>query len=145
MWTREEAIGDVLRGRMTVAGPVTADALAESFGCSTADIDAALLGLEADGVVLRGRFTRGATALEWCDRVLLARIHRYTVTRLRAEIEPVSAADFMRFLFHWQHVARTSRLKGLDGLREAVTALDGFELSAAAWERSVLPVPRRRL
>ena len=68
----------------------------------------ALLALEGEGVVLRGRFTPGAdgaaSALEWCDRALLARIHRYTLNRLRAEIEPVSPADFMRFLFTWQHV-----------------------------------------
>ncbi len=90
-------------------------------------------------MVLRGRFTPGETALEWCDRTLLARIHRYTLNRLRAEIEPVSPADFMRFLFRWQHVEKSSRLTGLDGLREVVAALDGYELAAAAWERAVLP------
>jgi ATP-dependent Lhr-like helicase len=75
---------------------------------------------------------------EWCDRALLARIHRYTVRRLRAEIEPVSPADFMRFLFKWQHVDMPDRLAGIDGLREVVAMLDGFELAAGAWERSVL-------
>jgi ATP-dependent Lhr-like helicase len=77
--------------------------------------------------------------VEWCDRTLLARIHRYTLNRLRAEIEPVSAADYMRFLFSWQHVEASARLTGVDGLREAIAALDGFELGAAAWERAVLP------
>ena len=76
--------------------------------------------------------------IEWCDRALLARIHRYTVHRLRAEIEPVSPADFMRFLFKWQHVDAPDRLAGIDGLREVVAMLDGFELAAGAWERSVL-------
>jgi ATP-dependent Lhr-like helicase len=95
--------------------------------------------LEADGVVLRGRFTPGEREIEWCDRTLLARIHRYTLNRLRAEIEPVSPADFMRFLFRWQHVEISSRLTGLDGLREIVASLDGYELPAAAWERAVLP------
>ena len=78
-------------------------------------------------------------AIEWCDRRLLARIHRYTLNRLRAEIEPVSPADFMRFLFAWQHVEPSSRLTGLDGLRATLEALDGFELAADAWERFVLP------
>ena len=78
-------------------------------------------------------------SLEWCDRALLARIHRYTLNRLRAEIEPVTPADFMRFLFTWQHVDERSKLTGLDGLREAIALLDGFELSAGAWERAVLP------
>ena len=113
--------------------------MAGPLGISSADADAALLLLEADGVVLRGRFTPGETELEWCDRTLLARIHRYTLNRLRAEIEPVSPADFMRFLFRWQHVETSSRLTGLDGLREIVAALDGYELAAGAWERAVLP------
>ena len=138
-WTRSEAIVEILRGRLTLTGPVTAAALAAPLGISTADADAALLLLEADGVVLRGRFTPGETELEWCDRTLLARIHRYTLNRLRAEIEPVSPADFMRFLFRWQHVETSSRLTGLDGLREVVAALDGYELAAGAWERAVLP------
>jgi ATP-dependent helicase Lhr and Lhr-like helicase len=139
--TREEAIAELLRGRLTLTGPVTAAALAASLDVSTRDADIALLALEGEGVILRGRFTPGLdrAALEWCDRALLARIHRYTVTRLRAEIEPVSPADFMRFLFKWQHVDPTDRLTGLDGLREVVTLLDGYELAAAAWERSVLP------
>jgi ATP-dependent Lhr-like helicase len=138
-WTRGDAIGEVLRGRVTLTGPVTAAALGGPLGISTADADAALLLLEADGVVLRGRFTPGEPELEWCDRTLLARIHRYTLHRLRAEIEPVSPADFMRFLFRWQHVETSSRLTGLDGLREVVASLDGYELAAAAWERAVLP------
>ena len=93
-------------------------------------------------VVLRGRFTPATppdAPIEWCDRSLLARIHRYTLNRLRAEIEPVSAAEFTRFLFKWQHVDPADRLRGLDGLREALAVLDGCELPSAAWERAVLP------
>jgi ATP-dependent Lhr-like helicase len=160
-WNRGDAIAELLRGRLTLTGPTTASALANSLGISPAEAENALLRLEADGVLLRGRFTpfrlaalaqgeparlasstRGKpdeTALEWCDRTLLARIHRYTLTRLRAEIEPVSPADFMRYLFGWQHVEPSSRLTGLDGLREIVAALDGYELAAGAWERAVLP------
>jgi ATP-dependent Lhr-like helicase len=138
-WSREEAIIELLRGRLVLTGPVTAPALAAPLCLPVEDVDGALLALEADGVVLRGRFTPGEAALEWCDRTLLARIHRYTLNRLRAEIEPVSPSEFMRFLFRWQHVEKSCRLTGLDGLREVVRALDGFELAAAAWERSVLP------
>src|SRR6185436_8251807 len=77
--------------------------------------------------------------LEWCDRRLLARIHRYTDSRLRAEIEPVSSADFMRFLLHWQHVAAEQQVSGVDGLAAVIEQLDGYELAAAAWEHDVLP------
>jgi ATP-dependent helicase Lhr and Lhr-like helicase len=121
-----------------VLGPVRASDLADALNVSVTDADEALLALESEGVVLRGRFSLTAADTEWCDRTLLSRIHRYTLNRLRAEIEPVTAADFMRFLFRWQHVESSSRLAGLDGVREVVAMLDGFELAAGAWERSVL-------
>ncbi|TMG76423.1 MAG: DEAD/DEAH box helicase, partial [Betaproteobacteria bacterium] len=138
-WTREDAARELIRGRTEVLGPVTARALADSLVLpETALIDGALLALESEGKLLRGRFTSGATELEWCDRRLLARIHRYTLNRLRAEIEPVSAADFMRFLLHWQHVAGEQRLKGPEGLAAVVEQLDGYEVAAGAWEHEVL-------
>jgi ATP-dependent Lhr-like helicase len=138
-WDRSAAITELVRSRMTIVGPTTALALAEALAIPVKEADAALLALEGEGVVLRGRFTAGVRDLEWSDRALLARIHRYTLHRLRAEIEPVSPADFMRFLFKWQHVDQSDRLTGPDGLREAIGVLDGFELAAGAWERSVLP------
>jgi ATP-dependent Lhr-like helicase len=137
-WTREEAIAELLRGRMAMLGPATAAELATSLGIAEADALAAMHDLEGQGAVLRGRFTAGSQ-LEFCDRSLLARIHRYTLNRLRAEIEPVSAADFMRFLFVWQHVDPAHRLTGLEGLRAIVGRLDGFELPGRAWERAILP------
>ncbi len=139
VWSRDEAIVGLLRGRLAIAGPTTAQALADAMGIDVADADRALLALEGEGLVLRGHFSKRAPLLEWCDRRLLARIHRYTLNRLRAEIEPVSPSDFMRFLFAWQHVAPSSRLTGLDGLRAVLDALDGFELAADAWERAILP------
>ena len=143
-WTRAAAVAELVRGRLTIEGPVTAASLADRLAVTVADADAGLLALEADGVVLRGRFTPlgpggAASSLEWCDRALLARIHRYTLNRLRAEIEPVAPADFMRFLFTWHHVDDRTKLSGLDGVREAVALLDGFEMPAGAWERAVLP------
>jgi ATP-dependent helicase Lhr and Lhr-like helicase len=139
-WTREQAIVELLRGHVAIAGPTTAPALAAALAIDVADADAALIALESEGLVLRGVFSATAADLvEWCDRRLLARIHRYTLNRLRAEIEPVSPADFMRFLFAWQHVTPSSRLTGIDGLRVVLESLDGFELAADAWERAVLP------
>jgi len=114
VWTREAAIVELFRGRVAITGPTTADALARDLGIASADADPALLALEGEGLVLRGNFS---APNQWCERRLLARIHRYTLNRLRAEIEPVSQADFMRFLFAWQHVAPPSRLTGIDGVR----------------------------
>jgi ATP-dependent Lhr-like helicase len=148
-WAREDAIRDLLRGSMTILGPTTATELAASLMIAPAEAADALLALEAEGIVLRGAFISRespvarnfscAESADWCDRALLARIHRYTINRLRAEIQPVAPAEFMRFLFKWQHVDDTCRLAGVDGLREIITILDGFELPAGAWERSVLP------
>ena len=137
--TPDPAVTEILRGRLSVLGPVTALALAAPLGLDEAAADEALLALEGEGVVLRGSFTPGSDLREWCDRRLLARIHRYTLGRLRAEIEPVSPADFMRFLFAWQKVEPEHRASGLDGLRAVVQQLDGFELAAGAWESEVLP------
>ncbi len=143
-WTREEAIVELLRGWLSITGPITARAIATALDISVEHADAALLALESEGAVLRGIFSPGARELEWCDRRLLARIHRYTLNRLRAEISPVSAADFMRFLFAWQHVAPASRLTGVDGLRAVLAQLDGVELPARAWEAHVLPARLER-
>ena len=138
IWTREEAVASLMQGRLAFIGPVTAAALAGSLGVADSDADTALLTLESEGLVLRGVFTPGARLVEWCDRVLLARIHRYTLNRLRAEISPVTPAEFMRFLFAWQHVDPSSALTGPDGMRAVIAQLDGVELPARAWERDVL-------
>ncbi|HTD70396.1 MAG TPA: hypothetical protein VK647_08055, partial [Gemmatimonadales bacterium] len=103
------------------------------------EVDFALGALEHEGFVLRGRFTPGVTELEWCERRLLARIHRYTLDRLRQEIEPVTAADFMRFLLRWQRVTPDARAEGPDGLGAVLELLDGYEVPAGAWEADVLP------
>jgi ATP-dependent Lhr-like helicase len=136
--SRDDAIREVFRGRLEIVGPTTAAELASTLGIVEGDADLALAALEREGVVLRGRFTPGATVLEWCDRRLLARIHRYTLDRLRVEIEPVSAADFMRFLFRWQRVDPEHRVSGLEGLASVLEQLDGFEVPARAWEPDVL-------
>jgi ATP-dependent Lhr-like helicase len=128
-WFAAEATRDpkaVLRGRLEALGPIRAGDADESH----------LRALEAEGVVLR---TRIAGSEAWCDRRLLARIHRYTLERLRREIAPVSAAEFLRFLGCWQHVDPDHHLEGPRGVAEVVSQLAGFEVPAAAWEGSVLP------
>ncbi|HZI82203.1 MAG TPA: DEAD/DEAH box helicase [Vicinamibacterales bacterium] len=137
-WTASDALTELVRSRLTLTGPVTSGALAGLFGVAESAVDDAMLALESEGVVLRGMFT-ATRATEWCDRALLARIHRYTLSRLRAEIEPVTPADFMRFLFKWQHVDEIARLTGPDGLKQVLERLDGFEAPASSWERSILP------
>ena len=116
---------ELLASRLEVLGPITSQETPE------------LLALEGQGRILRGRFS--SNELQWCDRRLLARIHRYTLSKLRAEIEPVTAVELLRFLTHWQHVAGEDQLRGAEGLAEAIEQLEGFEIAAAAWEHDVLP------
>ncbi len=115
------------------------DVLAASLGLAAADIAAPLAALESEGFALRGRFTADAAAEEWCERRLLARIHRYTIKRLRAEIEPVAARDFLRFLLDWHGVTASSRREGPAAVGAVVAQLEGFEAPAASWESEILP------
>ncbi|HSC10489.1 MAG TPA: ATP-dependent DNA helicase, partial [Rhodanobacteraceae bacterium] len=138
-WTREQALVEIVRGRLSGLGPVRATDIAATLHLPQVDIDGALAALETEGFAMRGQFTPGGADTEWCERHLLARIHRYTVKRLRREIEPVEPRDFMRFLFEWQHVAPGSQVSGPDALAAVLAQLEGHEVAAAAWESDVLP------
>lgn len=142
-WTRDDALVEIIRDRLQGLGPVTTTALAAPLGLSVGEAETALARLEGEGCAMRGQFTpitddRSPTT-EWCERRLLARIHRYTVNRLRKEIEPVEARDFVRFLFEWQRVAPEARVEGADAVANIVSQLEGFEAPAAAWETEILP------
>jgi ATP-dependent Lhr-like helicase len=154
--TREEALTTTVHGWLSHIGPTTVAELAATLGLPAADIDAAMLRLEATGTILRGKFRtsgrsedrplhpNGAAGLqtgridEWCERRLLARIHRLTLGRLRREIEPITAAQFMNWLLTWQHVAPGTQTTGERGTLEVVRQLQGFEAPANAWEPQLL-------
>ncbi|MPZ78031.1 MAG: DEAD/DEAH box helicase [Deltaproteobacteria bacterium] len=138
----EEALRKMIQGWMEAIGPTTVTKLSNRLGIQAGKLEVALLALEGIGMVLRGQFTPGSSSAdetEWCDRVLLARIHRLTLGRMRKEIEPVSPAEFMNFLLSWQHIAPNRQLDGRDGVLGVVQQLQGLELPAPAWEQSVLP------
>jgi ATP-dependent Lhr-like helicase len=162
-WSFDGALVEILRGRLEGLGPVTVPQLATSFSLSVSQIQTALTVLEGEGFVMQGRYTplrdegpiassgqnagkdagepqAGMPALpEWCSRRLLARIHSYTLNRLRREIEPVSAADFLRFLFVWQKVSPDHRVEGPESVAAILDQLEGFEAQAGAWESEILP------
>ncbi len=138
-WSPDEACTELVRGRLQATGPVTAAGLATALSLSEASIDAALLQLESEGFVLRGQFSQqDIDVTEWCERRLLARINRYTIKTLRAEIEPVASADFMRFLLDWQGITTQPRPEGVASLAAIIEQLEGFEVPAVAWESDVL-------
>jgi ATP-dependent Lhr-like helicase len=148
---REEALLTLVTGWMSHLGPTTARDLAENLSLLPSDIFNALLRMEASGTVLRGKFSGAATRagapaphehgdfdIEWCERRLLARIHRLTVATLRKQIEPVTKAQFMQWLLQWQHVAPGTQVTGERGTLEVLRQLQGFEIPANAWERQIL-------
>ena len=150
--TPEAALRELIRNRMEGLGPVTAAELGRPLGLDAHDVASALAALEAEGFAMRGHFSERAAqstsparsaspaelAEEWCDRRLLARIHRYTLKRLRSEIEPVSIAVYQRFLFRWQGLGRERR-RGGEALAAVIGELQGLALPAVAWEREILP------
>src|SRR5207244_3042989 len=127
VWMRESASVEIARSRLGALGPVTLESFADSLGLPRPEVEAALVSLAAEGVAMSGLFTPGTPQQEWCDRALLARIHRYTVSQLRQEIEPVSTQVFMRFLFHWQQITPDNRRQGQDALEGVIAQLQGFE------------------
>jgi ATP-dependent helicase Lhr and Lhr-like helicase len=137
---RRDLISDtvaILRGWSDSIGPFTPAAIASRLNLPQVDVDQALAQLESQGQILRGNFT-GQDG-EFCHRRILARIHQLTLGKLRKEIEPVSTAGFMRFLCRWQHLTPGTQLHGVDGLFQILKQLQGYEISAAAWETSILP------
>jgi ATP-dependent helicase Lhr and Lhr-like helicase len=137
--SKEEAFAALITGWMSHIGPATIGLLSDALGIPTADAETALLRLESSGAILRGAFTGTSAELtEWCDRRLLARIHRLTLGTLRKQVEPVTAAQFMRWLLRWQHATPTAKAFGEHGTLDVLRQLQGFEAPANAWEKEIL-------
>ena len=137
--TQDEAELVLVRSRAESTGPFAPNGMAAALGMKRGAVDIALAHLEATGNILRGRFTPGEGEEEFCDRRILARIHRMTISGLRREIEPISASTFIRFLSRWQHAVSPARLDR-GGLLEIIEQLQGFEAAAGAWEADILPL-----
>ncbi|WP_441347443.1 DEAD/DEAH box helicase [Solimonas sp. K1W22B-7] len=134
----DQALRELTRSRLEAVGPVTAAELGAPLGLSAGGMAIPLAALEAEGYVMRGDFT-GAGEVEWCERRRLARIHRHTRDKRRAEIQPVSPAAFMRFLFDWQGLAGGEPREGAPALGLVLNQLEGFPVAASAWESEILP------
>ncbi len=135
----DDSLLQMITGWMGHLGPTSARELGQMLSLPASEIDKALLRLEATGAILRGKFSdTHSEEIEWCERRLLARIHRLTLGTLRKQVEPVTAAQFMRWLLRWQHIAPGTQVLGERGTLEVLQQLQGFEIPASAWERQVL-------
>lgn len=147
----DDALRELLRGRLELLGPVTHDELNAPLGIEPARVQHALLRLEGEGSVMRGQFeTRpgdsagndGELVMQWCERRLLARIHRLMRERRRAQVQAVPPARFLDALAHWHGVpsaAEDTRREGDAALLAVLQQLEGWVAPAAAWERDILP------
>jgi ATP-dependent Lhr-like helicase len=149
--SRDDALLATVTGWMAHLGPTSTEQIGKLLGLAGPEIENALLRMEASGAILRGKFTDEAARAsrprphepalpdhEWCERRLLARIHRLTVATLRKQIAPVTAAQFMRWLLRWQHMAPGTQIQGERATLEVLRQLQGFEIPANAWERHIL-------
>jgi ATP-dependent Lhr-like helicase len=138
-WNEESATLELVRARLSGFGPQRLGDIAAPLNLHPALVEQALLALESQGYVMRGQFLAQVQEAQWCERHLLARIHRYTVKRLRREIEPVSLQDFMRFLLDWQCLSASMRLQGEAALAKLLEQLEGYSAPVGAWESDLLP------
>jgi ATP-dependent helicase Lhr and Lhr-like helicase len=155
-WTVENAVREIVRGRLEGMGPVTARQLAEESGLSQLVINAGLLALEVEGFVFQGQFSSATLAgefqqneREWCERRLLQRIHRYTIDAHRRSVKPVSLQVYTQYLFDLHQIrnadddsstltlART--LDGQTQLQTSLKLMDGIAAPAACWEADIFP------
>jgi len=136
-WNRDTALTEIIRARLAACGPVHARALADKMALDKELIDQILIALENDGYVLRGHFTSNTGETEWCERNLLARIHKYTIKSLRQQIEPVPTSDFFRMLIRWQRLGSNDLMEGAQALIAIVEQMEGFETAASAWESEI--------
>ncbi len=137
-WDEQEAVLNVIRGRLEIVGPVTVDKLSGDLGLPLTSVAIALAALENEGFAIQGKFT-DAGVTEWCERRLLARIHRLTLDGARRLVKAVSPETYWRFLSEYHHLLPGGRREGRLGLHEAIGQLQGFEMAASAWESDALP------
>lgn len=138
IWEREGAAIELLRGRMESCGPITIKELQEALHWDVSLLLQTMYALENQGFVFQGHYTGNTEEIEWCERRLLHRIHKYTLQALRKEIEPVAAQDFMRFLFEWHQLTAEDQPEGPMSLIKILDQLEGVEIAAGAWETEVL-------
>jgi ATP-dependent Lhr-like helicase len=137
--SRREARTAVVRNYLRRRGPVTKYEVMERYGFPESFVEAALEALVEEGVVAQGEYVPTKALPQWCWKTNLEEIHRLTLDRLRREMEPATPQEYAAFLLRWQHVHPETRLAGLDGVRQALAQLQGWETYQGAWERDILP------
>ena len=139
----DAAAVELVRGRPEIAGPIGVPRLASVLGLSPTTVTTALVALEVEGFAMRGRYSADAVGRglgeEWCERRLLARIHRLTLDTLRARVRAVSPSAFVRFLGDLHRVTGPDRAEGIEGLARVIEQLQGCSAPIAAWEAHILP------
>ena len=127
---------ELVRRAMKTCGPTTADEVAARLHLKQSDVDQSLAALEGEGAIFRGHFTRADT-IQWSDRYNLERIHRMTLARVRAEIEPCADHEYAAFRLRWMHVG--ADLADQNGVAAVLEQLSGIAATPEVWEHAILP------
>ena len=135
----EIALTNLIRSRLGVIGPCTANVLAETVDVEQRKVDQALLALESEGSVMKGVFALTNGEIEWCERQFLARIHRGTIKRLRDQIRPVNTEQYLRYLQQWMKLSPDTMGEGVDALNSVLETMEAYEAPAVLWESELLP------
>ena len=132
------ARAELVRRALKTCGPATAGEIAARLHIKESDIDRILAALEGDGGIFRGHFTR-ADAIQWCDRYNLERIHRMTLARVRAEIEPCADHEYAAFRLRWMRVGGAELPADQSGVAAVLEQLSGIAATPEIWEHAIIP------
>ena len=136
---KDQAVVSLIRSRMEVVGPATTDEIAASIDLPASTVEAALIRLESEGSVMKGRFSGIETQTEWCERHFLSRIHKSTIMGLRKQIKPINTEKYICYLMKWFRLNSDSMGEGPDALGHILEQMEGYEAAAGIWETELLP------
>ena len=134
-----ELLAEFALSVLQTRGPQSVEDIAQLLNLPAQSVERGLSLLESRGQIFQGRFDPSIEGISWCERLVLDRLHRLTLNLRRQQVSPIESADFMHFLLHWQHLAGPARMTGADALTPVLTQLEGYPISAAAWEQDILP------
>ncbi len=135
----DEALVSLIRGRMEIVGPTTTSEVARTIDLPVGIVETALIRLESEGSVMKGKFRKGCEQSQWCERHFLSRIHKSTISGLRKQIKPINSEQYIRYLTRWLRLSDDSMGEGPDALGQVLELMEGYEATVGTWESELLP------
>ncbi|MDP6504579.1 MAG: crosslink repair DNA glycosylase YcaQ family protein, partial [Planctomycetota bacterium] len=141
-WRRKVSVDEarlsVIERYLKCRGPVTLYELANHTGWPAGTVERILSKLVDAGSVAQGVYRSDKPRPQWVNKANLEGIHQLTLGYLKRELAACAPYEVVDFMIRWQHLHPTTRLEGLDGLRQVIRQLQGFELLIGAIEPEML-------